>query len=292
MSSVRFAPSPTGKFHLGNLRTAWVSWRFSRALGLPWFVRFEDIDAPRVIPGAQEDQLSDLRDLGMVPDRVSVQSSQRTRHEALFAVATREGVLYPCTCSRKEIAQELEGMASAPHGAGPVYTGRCRGTARRAKSPRPTVAWRFFCEDDPTGRSDFVAARTDASGFIPAYHWACAIDDHDGAHALLVRAWDLAPAILPQRRIFEWLARQERSARAYPAVFHSSLIVAPDGRRLEKRTKGVTWSELAGSGVRAADLLNAFDLSFAPDLFRGFEPGKIWGEAPPHAKCVDSFLRF
>src|SRR6185312_17052083 len=97
--SVRFAPSPTGKFHVGNLRTAWISHIFSRYLGQPWIVRFEDIDQPRVVAGALQWQLDDLRKLGMVPDRVLVQSERLARHEALFRDAVAAGQVYPCTCS-------------------------------------------------------------------------------------------------------------------------------------------------------------------------------------------------
>ena len=79
----RFAPSPTGQFHVGNLRTAWISWQWSRALATPWIVRFEDIDAPRVKPGALEAQLEDLARLGMKPGSQFLQSERAQRHRAL-----------------------------------------------------------------------------------------------------------------------------------------------------------------------------------------------------------------
>jgi hypothetical protein len=81
---VRFAPSPTGVFHVGNLRTAWISHQWSQKLKLPWVVRFEDIDQPRVIKGSQEKQLADMKSLGLVPDRVYLQSQNRKRHWNLF----------------------------------------------------------------------------------------------------------------------------------------------------------------------------------------------------------------
>ena len=80
MQGVRFAPSPTGRFHLGNLRTALLSQELARRLGQPWAIRFEDIDTLRVIPGAREQQLQDLADLGLIPDRITLQSENHARH--------------------------------------------------------------------------------------------------------------------------------------------------------------------------------------------------------------------
>src|SRR5271157_4598918 len=99
--SIRFAPSPTGTFHLGNLRTAWISHEFARSLKLPWVVRFEDIDKPRVVPGAMQKQLEDLQFLNLIPDQVLIQSEFHSRHESLFRKAVDSGQVYPCTCSRK-----------------------------------------------------------------------------------------------------------------------------------------------------------------------------------------------
>src|SRR4051794_30272327 len=121
--SVRFAPSPTGAFHLGNLRTAWISRAWAKHLGLPWVVRFEDIDRPRVVYGAKEGQLSDMAALDLAPDEIVDQSARMDRHWELLQQAVAEGQVYPCHCSRKEI---LAGLASAPHGKEAIYDGRCR----------------------------------------------------------------------------------------------------------------------------------------------------------------------
>src|SRR4051794_2163446 len=99
---VRFAPSPTGLFHIGNFRTAWVSYEWAKMLKLPWIVRFEDIDHPRVVPGAMEKQLEEMAYLGMRPDQTMIQSDFQPRHRYLFETARAQGVVYPCTCSRKE----------------------------------------------------------------------------------------------------------------------------------------------------------------------------------------------
>src|SRR5689334_10286072 len=97
--SVRFAPSPTGNFHLGNLRTAWISHEWARALGQPWILRFEDIDRPRVLPGAQEKQLDDMAKLGLHAGRVLRQTEFHERHWTLFLTAFKQKQIYPCFCS-------------------------------------------------------------------------------------------------------------------------------------------------------------------------------------------------
>jgi glutamyl/glutaminyl-tRNA synthetase len=275
--SVRFAPSPTGEFHVGNLRTAWISHALARALNLPWVVRFEDIDRPRVVSGAQDRQLEDMAKLGLTPDRVLVQSAAYPRHQELFHRARDEGRVYPCTCSRREIQEYLRAIASAPHGPeAPVYDGRCRGGPLGTAAE--TVAWRFRDADDASGAHDFVIGRTrdpQAREFVPAYHWACAIDDHDGAHALLVRAWDLESALEPQRRIHSWVRESTGLRRPFPAVFHTSLVTQDDGHRLEKRTRGVTLGEWPGG---AKDLVARFQRSWDSNCTQNFSSEKVWGE--------------
>lgn len=278
---VRFAPSPTGAFHLGNFRTAWISHQWARALGKPWCVRFEDIDQPRVVPRAQQNQLEEMSRLGMIPDELTLQTANRKRHWELFEKARREGVIYPCSCSRKEV---LASLASAPHGPDAVYSGHCR--RRPAGEAKESLAWRFK-NDDLSGTQDFIVARTDGEGgeasFVPAYHWACAIDDWDGRYDLLVRAFDLETAATVQRRIQAWLAQE--TPGVFPAVFHTSLVTADDGHRLEKRTKGVTLPEwLARHSVD--ELKNIFEKSFVLKA-SDFKPSRIWGEDRPQIRLCD-----
>lgn len=304
-SGVRFAPSPTGRFHVGNLRTAWISAEWARALGTSWVVRFEDIDLPRVVAGARERQLEDLAALGLVPDREYLQSTRRDRHYALFARAVAEGAVYSCTCSRKDVQDALAGIASAPHGRGnsegasaPIYTGHCREGAGPAKPGTAGIAWRFRAED-PSGAQDFIIARTTVSAgkfersavpeiasFVPAYHWACAIDDFDGKYRLLVRGWDLADSTPLQRTIGAWVARSESAPFDPPAVFHTTLVVRDDGHRLEKRTAGVTLPELFGAGWTPERLLARFSASFRIDA-SAFVPGMVFGEAMRERTLAD-----
>ena len=250
MQGVRFAPSPTGRFHLGNLRTALLSQELARRLGQPWAIRFEDIDTLRVIPGAREQQLQDLADLGLIPDRITLQSENHARHEALFRKALREGQLYPCTCSRREVQLALAQAASAPHVPVPAYSGHCRPSEQKLWDPDQlppfpalqgeTLGWRFRM-DSPDGRDDFIAARTgrDGQAYSPAYPWACAIDDADEGHLWLVRASDLASALAAQRAIQKWMG-----LRDFPSVIHAALVTQDDGARLEKRTQGATLPEI------------------------------------------------
>lgn len=280
---VRFAPSPTGKFHLGNLRTAWIAAELAKRLGLPLVVRIEDIDRARNIAGAAEKQLDDMRALGIEPAETVVQSHFHHRHLALFEQAARTGAVYPCFCSRKDV---VEGLASAPHGSAPVYTGHCRQLEAWPAYSRPTLAWRFKMGAVDAGQ-DFIVARTQPparagelpapESFVPAYQWACAIDDFDGGYALLVRAYDLLESAPQQRAIQAWLADRENKRPQLAAVFHTALIVNDDFTRLEKRTKGVTLDEVLARGLRPADVIVKFKNSF--DSYRyPFAPSAVFGE--------------
>ncbi|MGZ3688532.1 MAG: glutamate--tRNA ligase family protein [Bdellovibrionota bacterium] len=276
MSGVRFAPSPTGAFHLGNFRTAWISHAWAKHLGQPWIVRFEDIDAPRVVQGAQDRQLAEMRELGLNPDETRIQSASYGRYLSLFEAAREAKRIYPCLCSRKEVQENLAAMASAPHGEAPVYDGHCRDLKAWPKTSPAGIAWRFRRED-PT--QDFVIGRTerDGSGFTPAYHWACAIDDFDGEYLLLVRAWDLSGVVPQQRAIQEWVARHTGRGYRPQAVFHCALVTADDGSRLEKRTRGITLPEILARGISPERLAQALEQSFHPH-WEEFAEGRVFGE--------------
>ncbi|HLE01539.1 MAG TPA: glutamate--tRNA ligase family protein [Bdellovibrionota bacterium] len=284
---VRFAPSPTGRFHVGNLRTAWISHHLSRRLQLPWVVRFEDIDRPRVVQNAIELQTRDLWSLELRPDQVFVQSQNRERHWKIFLKAVSEGQVYPCFCSRKDVREAIQESASARHGIEPVYSGACRKllNVSHSVSGSAAVGWRFKMENE-SGALDPVIARTsglklladaDSCGFVPAYHWACAIDDLDGECMVLVRAWDLEHAVVFQRAVQEWLVKLERRVAGLPAVFHCAVVTGALGERLEKRTKGVTLPELIAHGISAEALKKKFEASFT-DVLGNIEPGRVYGE--------------
>ena len=298
---VRFAPSPTGRFHVGNLRTAWVSREWAKKLSQPWVIRFEDIDAPRVLEGARETQLEDMRALGLEPDQVLIQSAFRPRHWDAFRHGVISGRVYPCYCSRKEVREALEGSASAPHGSSAIYSGRCRalrGSRASIESQSqglPSLGWRFAL-DDETGARDFIVARTgvvfDGQGmpeereFVPAYHWACAVDDWDGNYALLVRAVDLSEVVLQHRAIMAWLAGVESGESEaqggdtrFPSVFHTALVTADGGARLEKRTQGVVLPELLARGFSTRQIVENFSSSFPAAQFGNWAAAKVFGES-------------
>lgn len=289
---IRFAPSPTGTFHIGNLRTAIVSYYWSTHLSTPWVVRFDDIDRPRVLEKADEAQIRDLESLGMKPALVQFQSKFIHRHREIFTEALRTGQAYPCVCSRKEVQQDLGKYASAPQSTHPdpktftqdpvLYSGHCR-NAPVSSEHAGAIAWRFRSSRSELGHKDFIIGRTsniaDMASFQPSYHFASAIDDYDGGFVLLVRAWDLGSAIFPQKEIMTWLQGRAQIKHVLPQVFHSALVVNDDGTRLEKRTKGVTLAEVVSQGKTLEAIRRKLEMSFNPVV--GYEAGgKDWmGEA-------------
>src|SRR5215218_6057449 len=147
-SNGRYAPSPTGSLHLGNLRTALLAWLFARRAGAAFRLRVEDLDTARVRPGSEEEQLADLAALGLDWDGPVVRQSERLAHyaEALAALGL-EGRVYPCFCTRAEIRE----AASAPHGA-PGGRPRCA-SGRRGSPWRSRTRWRAGTCSRSTTRS-------------------------------------------------------------------------------------------------------------------------------------------
>src|SRR5262249_55742048 len=168
----RLAPSPTGAQHIGNARTYLIAWLSARSCGGRILLRIEDIDSPRIKPGAADEACEDLRWLGLDWDEEPVVQTQRLPlyEEALRKLQEQE-LVYPCTCTRSDV----ERAASAPHAEheGPVYPGTCAG--RRAADAaalegRP-YAWRFRAGGDT---DDFVVWK---SAGTPAYQLAVVVDD-------------------------------------------------------------------------------------------------------------------
>jgi len=242
----RLAPSPTGALHLGNARTFLVNYLLARRRGWRVRMRVEDLDGPRVRPGAEAEMLETLRWLGLGWDGEIVRQAARG---PTYAAALRRlidmGAAYPCTCSRKDIAT----AASAPHAEDGVaaYPGTCRGRfasaeQAAAETHRP-VAWRVRVDDaDVTvedrfaGRRTFNLARTcgDFEVFkndgLAAYQLAVTVDDAAGGVDAVVRGDDLLESAARQRRLRELLGLSPE-----PAYWHLPLVVGPDGRRLAKR---------------------------------------------------------
>jgi glutamyl-tRNA synthetase len=250
----RFAPSPTGDLHLGGAWTALASWVVARReSGGRCVLRVEDLDPPRVVAGAEARIEEDLTWLGLDWDETAPRQSARTAaYEAALARLQAAGLVYACDCSRAEIAR----AASAPHaGEETVYPGTCRDAdpAREMKRP-PSLRVRVpdavvGYDDGAVGRveqnlaravGDFVLRRADG---VFAYQLAVVVDDADAAITDVVRGADLVAST--PRQI--WLGRA--LGLPVPRFTHVALVVASDGQRLEKRTRGATVRELRAAGT-------------------------------------------
>jgi glutamyl-tRNA synthetase len=263
----RYAPSPTGPLHLGNARTALLSWLAVRAGGGAYVLRVEDLDGPRVRPGLEARILAELRWLGLDwdegpdvggPAGPYRQSERMPLYSAALARLREAGSAYPCFCSRTEIAA----ASQAPHGAGdegPRYPGTCAGlspaeVSRRSASRRP--AWRFRAPpgriafedgvhgevgfDVAGGVGDFVVARADG---VPAYQLAVVVDDAAMAITDVVRGDDLLPSTARQILLYRALGLPA------PRFAHVPLVVGEDGARLAKRHGALSLGELRERGV-------------------------------------------
>lgn len=242
----RFAPSPTGPLHLGSLVAAVGSYLFARQAGGLWLMRMEDLDTPRIIPGMADDILRTLEALGFTWDGEVVRQSSRTAaYEAALAELARIGMVYPCGCSRAEIAR----IGSAPHGReGELrYPGFCRNGLPAGKSPR---AIRVRVADEPVtfkdgvmgeisenlGESsgDFVVKRADGPF---AYQLAVVVDDGEARVNQVVRGADLLHST--PRQIY----LQRLLGFASPGYCHLPLVTGPDGAKLSKRENAVSLAD-------------------------------------------------
>jgi glutamyl-tRNA synthetase len=282
----RYAPSPTGDLHLGNLRTALLAWLFARSTGRRFLLRIEDLDTGRVRPGFAEQQLADLAALGVGFDGEPVVQSQRLAayEEALMSLAD---VTYECFCSRREMAQ----AASAPHGAGPRYPGTCRNLTEAERRNRrltrqPALRLRAdhalqTIHDELHGEvtaevDDVVLRRNDG---VAAYNLAVVVDDAYSGIDQVVRGEDLLPAAATQAYLAELLGHRP------PIYAHVPLAVNAEGRRLAKRDGAVTLAELAEQGMTPSAVLSviAQSMEFAspgepvtPEVLLGrFDPGRL-----------------
>jgi glutamyl-tRNA synthetase len=259
----RLAPSPTGAQHVGNARTYLVAWLAARSQEGRVVLRIEDIDSPRIKPGAAEQACDDLRWLGLDWDEgPHVQSQRLPLYEQALARLQQRELVYPCTCSRGDI----ERAASAPHAEheGPIYPGTC--TARRVADAsqlgdRP-FAWRFrslskywiFADrfwgkvtlDPAVLGGDFVVWK---SAGTPAYQLAVVVDDAANGITDVIRGDDLLPSTPRQLQLYAALGL------AAPTFTHVPLVVGPDGRRLAKRHGDTRLSALRAAGVRAEAVL-------------------------------------
>ncbi len=259
----RLAPSPTGAQHVGNARTYLIAWVSARSRGGRVVLRIEDIDSPRVKPGAAEQALDDLRWLGLDWDGEPVVQTRRLPlYEAALRRLLAQELVYPCTCSRADVDR----AASAPHdeNEGPVYPGTCAGRRAadaEALAGRP-FAWRFRVPDTPPEFDDAfrgptrVDLRQAGGDFVvwkssgtPAYQLAVVVDDADQGVTEVVRGDDLVPSTPRQLLLYRALGLPA------PRFAHVPLVVGTDGRRLAKRHGDTRLSFLRATGVRPEAML-------------------------------------
>jgi glutamyl-tRNA synthetase len=288
MPSGRFAPSPSGPLHLGNLRTALLAWLFARWAGSEFLLRIEDLDPARSRPEHEAGQLADLRAIGIDWDGEPVRQSQRTAlHRDAVARLEQAGQVYPCWCTRAEI----RAAAEAPHGPlpGGSYPGTCRHLTSTERSERERIAGRppslrldavgalagRPSRPEPDNRPSRPTGPHDDMPSIPALSF----DDHihgrvDGrVDDFVLWRWDDTPAynlavvvddadqaigeVVRGDDLLDTTPRQILLQRALglstPDYAHVALVLAPNGERLSKRHGAVTLADRAGLGETPAD---------------------------------------
>lgn len=272
----RYAPSPSGDLHLGNLRTAILAWAMARRGGKSFYLRVEDLD--RVRPGAAERQIADLAALGLdweaspgaSAERIEGSESTEGKEAGVLYQSTRlaayeqavqqlreAGLVYECFCTRREIQE----ASSAPHGAPGAYPGTCRDLSedqreeRRTQRP-PALRLRAECasytvQDDFYGAytglvDDFVLVRNDG---IYAYNLTSVVDDAFVGVEQIVRGDDLLPSAPRQSYLAQLLGLTQ------PRYAHVPLALNEEGKRLAKRDGAVTLPQLREAGVEIPTIL-------------------------------------
>ncbi len=252
----RFAPSPTGRLHLGHALSAIRAHDLATAAGGRFLLRIEDLDATRARPGHVNAILADLAWLGLRWEGPVFQSARLGLYADALARLRAMGVVYPCFCTRAEVAAA---SAGAPHGPEPVYPGTCRGLAApdlarphcwrldvgKALSilPGETLAWHDatagWVRADPLAHGDVILARKDAPA---SYHLAVTVDDAVQGVTDVVRGRDLFASTHVHRLL------QALLGLPTPRYHHHPLLVGPDGERLAKRHDGPTLAAMREAG--------------------------------------------
>ena len=266
----RFAPSPSGRMHLGNAFSCLMAWLGARSAGGRMIMRIEDLD-PRTRDRARAEQiLRDLAWLGLDWDEGPYYQTDRTDiYEDTLKRLTEDGLVYPCFCTRRELH-----AASAPHASDGtyVYQGTCRGLgadeiARRMQVRQPAMRLCVPSDDDPRGTirfddlvyghqeevlarecGDFLIRRSDG---VFAYQLAVAVDDALMGVTQVVRGRDLLGSVARQTYLMSLLGYE------VPAYAHVPLLVASDGRRLSKRDRDLDLGVLQERGVDPKSVVGA-----------------------------------
>ncbi|MCL4165715.1 UNVERIFIED_CONTAM: hypothetical protein GTU68_059456, partial [Idotea baltica] len=231
----RFAPSPSGDLHLGNLRTALIAWLAARSQASEFIIRIEDLEASRVRPEYYDRQLNDLRSIGLDWDGPVLRQSDRlASYDSALLKLTTADLAYPCYCSRRDIREATQ----APHFGHTRYPGTCRdlSSAQRAEREQSgrSPALRLRSGDAAAGFCDHVMGPIEGivedvvlrrNDGVPAYNFVVVVDDHAQGVELVVRGDDLAPATLSHVHIADLLGQPR------PDYAHVPLVLGPPGRR-------------------------------------------------------------
>ena len=293
----RFAPSPTGRIHLGNARSALLGWLHAQQQQGAFLLRIEDLDRARCRQEHVDTLYRDLEYLGLSWDEPPIFQSARTKayDEALEALAEK-GRTYPCFCTRAEVARAV----SAPHGPldeGPLYPGTCRGLSEEEiakRSSRPP-AIRFIPTAGETGFEDllhghyghdvardvgdFVVRRNDG---VASYQLAVVVDDAASGITDVLRGDDLLPSTPRQLQLYQALGLR------VPRFLHVPLLLGEDGKRMAKREGASAIAELRERGVPAEKVvgllakwsgLHAGEPISARELVAGFKISSLRREA-------------
>ncbi len=281
----RFAPSPSGDLHLGNLRTALLSWLAARRQAGAWLLRLEDLDQPRVRPHATAHLLDDLRWLGLEWDEGPgvggpfgpyVQSQRLAIYRAYLARLHERGYLYPCFCSRAELARVAS--APTPGASGQPYPGICRNLSapeRRARAATGRIpSWRFRVPEGivrfmdgvagPQSENvaltvgDFIICRSDG---VIAYQFAVVVDDALMRISQVVRGADLLDSTARQITLYQALGWP------VPEFTHVPLMLDASGAKLAKRDRSAGITALRRSGAQPEAVLGqlAFSAGIWPE---------------------------
>ncbi|MEV0342968.1 tRNA glutamyl-Q(34) synthetase GluQRS [Nocardia sp. NPDC050713] len=293
----RYAPSPSGDLHLGNLRTALLAWLFARSSGRRFLMRIDDLD--RVRPGAAERQLADLAAIGLDWDGPVVRQSERLPHyDAAIERLTAAGLTYECYCTRREIQQ----AATAPHGPMGAYPGICRTLSAEARARRRAegrsaalrlraAAAEFEVIDDLHGRyrgpvDDVVLRRGDGT---PAYNLAVVVDDAAQGIDQVVRGDDLLPSTPRQAYLASLLDLP------IPRYAHVPLVLNENGQRLAKRDGAVTLADRRALGNTPEQVVSlladslGYTASTPSQLLEHFDPARLPRE--PWIVAADGLLQ-
>jgi glutamyl-Q tRNA(Asp) synthetase len=275
----RFAPSPTGRLHLGHAYSALFAFRAARDAGGRFLLRIEDIDRTRARTEFEVGIYEDLAWLGLVwEEPVRRQSEHMADYDAALERLDAMGLLYPCFCTRAEIEAEVARAGAAPHGAeGPIYPGTCRALAPAERSARIAAGARYALRLDvaaaseragplvwhdrgrgqqeatPELHGDVVLARKEMR---TSYHLAVTLDDHIEGVTLVTRGEDLFSATHIHRLLQALLGLDA------PTYHHHAMLTDQGGRRLAKRDRASTIAALRESGTSPEDVRASVGLPY------------------------------